>query len=333
LVSGPFDTNTDLHDDYPVLYISVQDSGPGIAQGQEHNLFRKFAQLEASSSTLSHPDNDSNNKTPVSPSRKNKVGQPGGTGLGLNLCLRFVRLMKGNIWVNNNPDGQPGATFAFFLPSAKQGTVIPRPPSLQRLDDPSLVGVVNGGTTTTASLPLQSSTQTMPIAPRTLPLSDLASMSHGNSTLRVLVVDDILINRKVLERMLRKIGVTSIYMAESGEDALQQMETNEFDLIISDLQMPGGMSGLELSEEIRKRQEQLQTHHLERCEEDGEEEGKKQRHAPFQRSLFKTPLVVGLTADTSPDLYGRCLESGMVDVIHKPITVGDLNDTLVRWRE
>jgi len=270
-------------EDRPVLVISVRDSGPGIATGQGHLLFRKFAQLD-NKPQQSHPTTT----TATIQRRPSSVGQPAGTGLGLNLCLRFVQLMNGNIWVHNNEVGR-GATFSFYIPIMEGPNLpdgMPRIASSHSLQE------------------LQQQQQ----HPNNMPDRSLAPLSEKtcNSGLRVLVVDDILINRKVLDRMLRKIGVHSVMVAESGEDALVILETNDFDLIISDLQMPGGMSGLELSETIRTMQ---------------------------FKSSRRRPMIVGLTADTSPDLYGRCMESGMVDVIHKPITVGDLHETLVRWRD
>lgn len=251
LVIGPPSDKEETNEDVetPVVVVSVSDAGTGIAPGQEGRLFRKFSQL------------DSEQQNP-----SETVGQPKGTGLGLNLCLRFTQLMKGNIWVSNNTDG-PGSTFSFYLPLVK-------------------------ATTTSTSDTTESS------KPTECPPNPQTPSTVETSNLRVLVVDDILINRKVLERMLRKIGVEVVKVAESGEDALLELDKATYDLIISDLQMPG-MSGFELSEKIRDKS--IETN------------------------------VVGLTADTSPDLYGQCVASGMVDVIHKPITVVDLHDTLVQW--
>jgi K+-sensing histidine kinase KdpD len=47
---------------------------------------------------------------------KNIVGQPTGTKIGLNLCLTFVHLMNGEIWVSNNT----GGSFQFQMASEKQ---------------------------------------------------------------------------------------------------------------------------------------------------------------------------------------------------------------------
>mmetsp|Transcript_22347 Transcript_22347/g.33784 ORF Transcript_22347/g.33784 Transcript_22347/m.33784 type:complete len:186 (-) Transcript_22347:168-725(-) len=111
---------------------------------------------------------------------------------------------------------------------------------------------------------------------------------------RVLLVDDTLINRKVLERMLKKIGVSTVVTVDSGKKALEELSSNEYDLVITDLQMPG-MSGTELCVAIHK-------------------------------STNAPPIVVGLTADTSFDIAERCAAAGMADVLYKPITISEMKE-------
>merc|ERR1712194_757123 len=113
---------------------------------------------------------------------------------------------------------------------------------------------------------------------------------------RVLVVDDILINRKVFDRMVKRVGVSYSVTVDSGKKALEELSRNHFDLVITDLQMPG-MSGTELSAAIRD-----------------------------SNNLLTVPIVVGLTADISDDAVTRCIESGMADMMYKPITVSEMKD-------
>lgn len=69
---------------------------------------------------------------------------------------------------------------------------------------------------------------------------------------RVLLVDDVLLNLKVLQAMLRRLGVESA-CASSGREALEILrEDTDFDLILTDLWMPE-MDGAELAREIRSR--------------------------------------------------------------------------------
>merc|ERR1712241_844335 len=66
------------------------------------------------------------------------------------------------------------------------------------------------------------------------------------------------------------------------------------------------MNGMELSEAILNR---------------------KDNNDESQSLLFiKKPVVVGLTADTCLNVVEKCKNSGMLDVIHKPITVEELRD-------
>lgn len=260
-------------DNSPVLVFSVSDSGPGIDRDQAQLLFHRFARLSQ------QPTRTLGNKT---------VGQPSGTGLGLHLCQMFVQRMRGGIWVENNLGR--GSTFSFCLP------LVGSPE--EKLKSPSYVSP---------------SKQLSPARKK-----DTLKMGHFPASfdyrkLRVLVVDDTLINRKVLDRMLKKIGVVEISTAESGRDALDELFSsgNAYDLVITDLQMPG-MSGTELTVEIMRRQEASE-------ERDPPDE---LLTSPFRRPF----VVVGLTADMSPGIAEKCAKSGMSDLLYKPITLVEIKE-------
>ena len=68
--------------------------------------------------------------------------------------------------------------------------------------------------------------------------------------LRVLVVDDFPSMRKLLLKGLRQMGVGNIQEARDGTEAVQLLETNKVDLIVSDWNMPD-MGGLELLRWVR----------------------------------------------------------------------------------
>lgn len=68
---------------------------------------------------------------------------------------------------------------------------------------------------------------------------------------KVLVVDDVPSARKVVSRLLNKIGLTDIIEASTGDDALSKLQEGEVQLVISDWNMPE-MDGLTLLNKMRE---------------------------------------------------------------------------------
>ncbi|MBK0381011.1 hybrid sensor histidine kinase/response regulator [Mucilaginibacter segetis] len=73
---------------------------------------------------------------------------------------------------------------------------------------------------------------------------------------RILVVDDNLTNREILEEQLKQWNFIPV-MAASGEEALKELASaDKIDLVISDMNMPE-MDGIQLAREIREKQPEL----------------------------------------------------------------------------
>ncbi len=72
---------------------------------------------------------------------------------------------------------------------------------------------------------------------------------------KILVVDDDESMRRVIEYNLHKHGYTTVN-AKSAEDALNKLEEADFDLMISDMKMPG-LSGMELIERVRRKNRRM----------------------------------------------------------------------------
>jgi CheY-like chemotaxis protein len=107
--------------------------------------------------------------------------------------------------------------------------------------------------------------------------------------LDILLVEDNPINQKVAARLLEKAG-HSVTVAGNGREALDQVSSNPYDLILMDVQMPE-MDGLQATVAIR------------------EQEAGTDRHIP----------IVALTAHAMVGDRERCLGAGMDGYVTKPV--------------
>ena len=118
------------------------------------------------------------------------------------------------------------------------------------------------------------------------------------SGLRVLVVEDNAINRKIMSKFLTKWQVTQIDLAEDGQRGYEAACQGTYDVILMDLQMPV-MTGLEATQAIRAQG-------------------------------ITTPIIA-LTADAMPDVRERILQAGMDDLATKPFHPQHLFEKLARY--
>ena len=73
-----------------------------------------------------------------------------------------------------------------------------------------------------------------------------------NASRKVLVVDDDPVVRKSFDRVLSSKGY-AVITAENGEEALRKLNEEKYDIVYTDIRMPG-MSGLEVAEQVKARQ-------------------------------------------------------------------------------
>ena len=123
----------------------------------------------------------------------------------------------------------------------------------------SLASEPGKGTTVTLSFPRSD----RPLAPAEAPRFGLESEASGHGGRRspsrgqVLLVEDDLMVAGLTQQMLESAGVTVMHV-KSAHDALRAVSKNcGIDVVLSDVMMPGGMSGVELAREIRERWPQL----------------------------------------------------------------------------
>lgn len=120
------------------------------------------------------------------------------------------------------------------------------------------------------------------------------SIRETRSPLRILVVDDNIVNQKLAVRLLEKHG-HSTQSACSGKVAIEQFERSRFDLILMDVQMPD-MDGFEATRAIRKMEQATGA------------------HVP----------IIAMTALAMKADRERCFEAGMDRYISKPISTHEL---------
>lgn len=119
--------------------------------------------------------------------------------------------------------------------------------------------------------------------------------------LKVLVVEDVALNREVVSGLLERDG-HRVWLAEEGEQALRQCAAQTFDLILLDVHLPG-MSGVELCKRLRSL--------------DGPN---------------RTARIFALTASVQPALVRGYLDAGMDGVLAKPLKLDNLRKALREQR-
>jgi two-component system, sensor histidine kinase and response regulator len=118
--------------------------------------------------------------------------------------------------------------------------------------------------------------------------------------LRVLLAEDNAINERLISKLLEKRGHT-VRAVKTGRGAVQALETDRYDLVLMDIQMPE-MDGLEATAAIRQR----------------------------ERITGGHQPIVALTAHAMKGDQERCLAAGMDDYLSKPVRTDALDDILAR---
>jgi signal transduction histidine kinase/DNA-binding response OmpR family regulator len=137
-------------------------------------------------------------------------------------------------------------------------------------------------------------------APSAPPRTTAAAKPAGGP--RILLVEDQLTNRLVVENILENMGLTTFH-AENGQEAVERVKSESFDLILMDVQMPV-MNGYDATRAIRQIEASQQRAHM---------------------------PIVAVTANAMQGDREKCLDAGMDEYISKPIQVPELQAMIERY--
>jgi CheY-like chemotaxis protein len=120
-----------------------------------------------------------------------------------------------------------------------------------------------------------------------------------NTERSILIAEDLKTNQEVIKGLLAKLGFHDVTVVVDGQEALNKIVTNDFDIIMMDLKMPR-VDGFECTRRIRR---------------------------VYENQRFR-PFIIALTANASNGIQDRCAAAGMDAYISKPMDVHELANIL-----
>jgi len=184
----------------------------------------------------------------------------GGTGLGLAITRHIVQLMDGEIGVESKSDQGSIFWFTVKLSSGRGSQQVKTELKAKNIED--------------------------------------LCLSHFIDS-RILVVEDNAINLEVALGLLKNVKIT-VDSAENGQQAVDKVSANDYDLILMDMQMPI-MDGLEATRLIRL--------------------------IPEKKNL----PILAMTANIFEEDRLACMAAGMNDFVAKPIDPGNLYSMILKY--
>ncbi|KAF2006728.1 hypothetical protein P154DRAFT_481635 [Amniculicola lignicola CBS 123094] len=255
------------------LEFAVQDTGRGLSDEEKKLLFQRFSQASP--------------RTHV---------QYGGSGLGLFISRELTELQGGEIGVSS--EAGKGSMFAFYV-KCRQST--------EPEDAVDHLPLMIGRQLSNArERPRLDAPKTKDFA--SISADDVQELTKLKKTdLTVLIVEDNLVNQRVLQRQLNNQGITT-YVANHGGEALDQLKKSKYwkdngpdavdiGVVLMDKEMPV-MDGLQCTSQIRE----------------WEEEGLLNTHVP----------IIAVTANARSEQIATLLAAGMDDVVSKPFRIVEL---------
>lgn len=331
-------------DNYSGFVFSVQDTGIGMAADRQQKVFEMFTQADASTTR-----------------------KYGGTGLGLAICKQLTALMKGSLRVQSNIGEGSRFSLEVDLPLIENSLIepqsIPDCPTIHLVNLPSGLGksietmlvklniravhvsrikaelataknglwisqaehqhaIQESGISLDNWICLLPTSQwqendtrnilPLPVHYRGLQNSlrralgiesedqkrlDENHSNHQHFNANILVAEDSLTNQEVAKSMLGLLEC-EIWLADNGAEAVEQVNLKQPDLILMDCQMPV-MDGYAATKAIRQNWPEIP--------------------------------IIALTAGMGDDLRQQCIDAGMNEVMSKPYSLQELEQTLLHF--
>lgn len=199
----------------------------------------------------------------------------GGTGLGTTIAKGLAEAMGGEIGFESaQPRGSRFWVELPFEPAEEGGDALVAPPAAEQAVEE-------------------------PVPANVIAFSDPFLRHRARvRSLSILVADDHIANRMVLQRLLQKAG-HRVTCVEGGEEVLDALAASDFDAVITDLHMPD-VSGLDLLRQLRVME---------------------------AGSSRRTPVLI-LSADVTTESIRACEQAGARAFLSKPVSTTRLLDTL-----
>lgn len=118
-----------------------------------------------------------------------------------------------------------------------------------------------------------------------------------DNNMKILVVDDFSTMRRIIKNLLRDLGFNNTQEADDGKTALPMLQTNDFDFLVTDWNMPG-MTGIELLKAVRA-----------------------------DEKLASMPVLM-VTAEQKRDQIVEAAQAGVNGYIVKPFTAATLKEKI-----
>eukprot|EP00752_Nemacystus_decipiens_P002075 g1986.t1 len=239
------------------ICVSIQDTGSGMTQDGVKKAFEAFKQVHS--------------RTDV-----------GGTGLGLAICKQLCGLMGGDIVCSSSLGLGTTVTFTVEVKSPPGPDITAPPFTKVYKNEPLGVEKMDENSASSVSDALE----------------PIISMEHQEVSThpKILVADDVLINRKLLSKILQSVG-TDADTCDNGLQAVQMCDVCRYSLVFMDMVMPV-MDGVEACGQIRS------------------------------NSLNRDTPVVFVSANVQSDLVARCEEVGGSGFVTKPVSKAKILEVL-----